>query len=341
MAATEANMGVGQALGGSGRVHGIDFFKGVLILLVIVGHIMTYSQYLVKHLIYGFHMPLFLAVSGYMVRQDTLRQTALRTLLGRYSKRMLLPWLLAFATFFFMEHRDDLLAGDMGGAVLAESILYPAFHLWYVPVLFLVICGLWLCEYWRLPITALWSVAILFTIGWMASVTDPIHGPRVLYYVGDKRLMAFFSFFLMGYGLRHNFVPMPTKRLGVIVLIFFTCLHIAAYYGDWGSWERLIVVGLNLSVIGVFVPIFTSAQALRLKPFNWIGQQSLGIYLWHPFFIFAAHKFLYKPEMPMPFFVLSAALIGLILLPGVRLAMAIVPLDRIVLGNWPNPSRRA
>ncbi|MGP3155807.1 acyltransferase family protein [Serratia marcescens] len=47
-----------------------DFLKGLLILLVIVGHLLPGSADVgLRGAIYYFHMPLFLGVTGYFVRR--------------------------------------------------------------------------------------------------------------------------------------------------------------------------------------------------------------------------------------------------------------------------------
>lgn len=52
---------------GRERIDYIDIIKGIGILLMVIGH--SYSEfipYTLKILIYGFHMPLFFILSGYV-----------------------------------------------------------------------------------------------------------------------------------------------------------------------------------------------------------------------------------------------------------------------------------
>ena len=51
--------------GGGNREHWIDALKGIGIILVVIGHV-SLGNNLVKW-IYSFHMPLFFALSGYML----------------------------------------------------------------------------------------------------------------------------------------------------------------------------------------------------------------------------------------------------------------------------------
>lgn len=46
------------------RIEYIDVFKGIGILLMVIGHI-GYGN-IVRTLIYGYHMPMFFFISGYL-----------------------------------------------------------------------------------------------------------------------------------------------------------------------------------------------------------------------------------------------------------------------------------
>ena len=50
------------------RNKNIDLIKGILVLLVIIGHVLkgSLSENLARYIIYSFHMPLFIAIAGYL-----------------------------------------------------------------------------------------------------------------------------------------------------------------------------------------------------------------------------------------------------------------------------------
>ena len=79
------------------RNDSIDFVKGVLIIFVILGHVVlgTISGNLIRGVIYSFHMPLFLFVSGYMINLDRLMSQSFNDLFSKYWDRMLKAWLVA------------------------------------------------------------------------------------------------------------------------------------------------------------------------------------------------------------------------------------------------------
>lgn len=51
------------------RLNNIDFLKGVLIIFVITGHLIPgiLNKTLIRYIIYFFHMPLFIGISGYLI----------------------------------------------------------------------------------------------------------------------------------------------------------------------------------------------------------------------------------------------------------------------------------
>jgi len=56
------------------RLRNIDLFKGTLILLVILGHMIpeAIDDSLWRTIIYSFHMPLFIGISGFLFNADKM-----------------------------------------------------------------------------------------------------------------------------------------------------------------------------------------------------------------------------------------------------------------------------
>ena len=79
----------------SNRIVSFDILKGVGILLVILGHIQI--PYMLKTVIYSFHMPLFFFVSGCFFRPISLRE-----FLNKKTRQLLIPW--AFFAFWLFAY---------------------------------------------------------------------------------------------------------------------------------------------------------------------------------------------------------------------------------------------
>ena len=87
------------------RNESIDILKGLLIILVVIGHCIQYGlgidykqqslfyeNFLFK-VIYSFHMPLFMIISGYLFYKSTKKHTSFSIIKGRF-KRLIVPFLI-------------------------------------------------------------------------------------------------------------------------------------------------------------------------------------------------------------------------------------------------------
>ncbi len=77
-----------------------DIVKALLIILVVMGHVAlgTVDENYLRKLIYFFHMPVFIAVTGYFV-SGALLAKPISTVLNKYWWRMILPYSLAFVVY--------------------------------------------------------------------------------------------------------------------------------------------------------------------------------------------------------------------------------------------------
>jgi fucose 4-O-acetylase-like acetyltransferase len=122
------------------RVGELDFLKGVLILLVIAFHLVHFSTTYpyAKQVVYTFHMPAFLMLSGYLMNFEKDVRSYLRTLLWLF-----VPYLIMESGYVIMasilpirEHIDSLTLG----VFIDKLLLHPIGPYWYLQTL--VICGL-------------------------------------------------------------------------------------------------------------------------------------------------------------------------------------------------------
>src|SRR5206468_6139943 len=105
--------------------------KGTLLILVILTHALPNSMLL--YFFYIFHMPVFLSVSGYLLKSSVFRN-GFRNHLKRSSQRSLIPW--AIASLVYLPFN---LQGRSLSRLTITDLLYPFYHLWYVPAYFLVV----------------------------------------------------------------------------------------------------------------------------------------------------------------------------------------------------------
>ena len=113
------------------RNYNFDLIKGVLIILVIVGHMIPGTQRgtFPRYLIYSFHMPLFIGVSGFLLNFEAFRTSSAISLIKKYWKRLILPWIIAVNAYYFIWAMRGMSISLKG---YIKAYLHPYYHLWYV-----------------------------------------------------------------------------------------------------------------------------------------------------------------------------------------------------------------
>jgi len=121
------------------RIVELDFLKGILILLVISFHLVYFEQLHpdIKQVVYAFHMPGFLLISGYLMNIGKAPKAFLRTLLW-----LAVPYLVMESGYILMasllpinEHIDHLTPA----LFLDRLLLHPLGPYWYLHTL--ILCG--------------------------------------------------------------------------------------------------------------------------------------------------------------------------------------------------------
>jgi len=128
-------MGVGEV-----RIREIDFLKAVLIILMVSFHL-VYFEHLhpyAKQVVYTFHMPGFLLLSGFLMKTERPARPFLRTMLW-----LAVPYVVMESGYIIMasvlpinEHIDQLTPT----VFLDRLLLHPLGPYWYLHTM--VLCGL-------------------------------------------------------------------------------------------------------------------------------------------------------------------------------------------------------
>ena len=123
----------------------LDMLKGILILLVVLGHSIadTWEEhnFLKKsmfELIYSFHMPLFIMVSGYFF-YSCLKYDFWDLLLKK-AKRLMLPWgtYSIITVLVFFTSKSYSFSGGGNIAMTALEIYRIFMSLWFLPCVFVL-----------------------------------------------------------------------------------------------------------------------------------------------------------------------------------------------------------
>ncbi len=117
------------------RINELDFLKAIFIILMIAFHLVYISESYpyAKLVVYTFHMPGFLIISGYLMNISKSRNDFARTLLG-----YVIPYIILESGYIFMasvlpirEHTDNLTVSIF----IEKLFIHPIGPYWYLQTL--------------------------------------------------------------------------------------------------------------------------------------------------------------------------------------------------------------
>ncbi len=309
------------------RNHRIDSLKGFLIVLVIVGHVITaldnsnVINHAVMGLIYVFHMPLFILISGYFTRpaneQDGRK-------LWQNIARMMVTIVFFHLIWVFLRYS---LKGDDPIQILLE---FPYGLLWYLLSLI----------YWRLtvyytPRALLERPVIYIAIAFLISILSGLTELGKL--LSIQRALNFFPFFLLGYYYRqgrisdkwwkNNILHIVTAviLLPIIFILFPKCGYILNGSDHYPLAEVPQKVMILISSTAISLLVFNLLPDIKwLRP---IGQDSLFNYLYHYIILIA----LIEPAVE--YFSLPCSLPFILIYTAVILGI-LIPLSKVKVLRW-------
>lgn len=281
----------------SQRLNDIDIAKGIGILLMYAGHILTAGS-LKKMIIYSFHMPLFFILSGYTFSPDT----SPRKLIRKRTRDILIPYLIWAVVYssFSLDKLRYLLYGTNESIRKAGS----AGPLWFLPCMWLAAiaggCTAYYCSKSRHR-TALLVLAGAAYAG-LSYVLSRFH--TVPKYDGtalglplalDVASLAA-CFYLFGIVLRKlcdfllsrtNFIVetllgillLSSSLLGILSRTAFQYQRMASY--DIDNVALFLFTGTAAST-GVILLSHAYARYFPKRCLMWIGRNSLLMYVLHP-----------------------------------------------------------
>ena len=262
------------------RDYRIDSLKGLLIILVVLGHVITtldnvnVINHAVMGFIYVFHMPLFILISGYLTRPN--HQQSQRQLWHGIINLLVITILFQF--FNMLRHLP------LGKDPIKMLLEFPHGILWYLMSLI----------YWRLllyytpqalskrPLIYL-SLAVCLSI--LSGLT------HLGNFLSIQRAINFYPFFLLGYYYKQgdisnqwwkNNILHACTAIILLPLIFWlyprcgNVLNGADHYALTDIPQKLLVL---ISSTAMSLLVFNLARDHKwLRP---IGQDSIFYYLYH------------------------------------------------------------
>lgn len=280
----------------SGRNTNLDSLKFFLIFLVIVGHCLDIGLYAkfnndLFRLIYSFHMPVFVILSGMVFRYKSLKELFWGGIL-LLTSYLLFQLLYGGKTLSYTE--GSVLEFWIKGVIYNAKHLYdPSDGLWYILSLL----------FWRLFLNStpesiikrkFLHIGLLLAVSLIAGF---IPLGRVLSF---QRTFAFYPYFVLGYYLKDNYCMMRSipKVIPVGVIIIYALIIILTEIPQISPLlQRMpyVLSSLETSISNrCFFYIWTLPITLSIislfpdvKYFSKEGQYTLFYYLYHMFFVLA------------------------------------------------------
>lgn len=212
------------------RIIWADSLKGWLMILVIIGHAIQSilhedcNDCHVWNLIYSFHMPAFMAISGWLAYRGNNVSKIIRKDWNDYlskCKRRALQLLVPYFSWSFIQFAQS---GNITINNLSKMILYPDAYLWFLWVLF------WICVLFNLA----QIIAVKSNIHEMITIVGFCILMMGLMVVAEIRLFGFqflayyFLFYTLGYCL-HKYEIKVLSQLTCLIPLSLLWLFLA-----WG-----------------------------------------------------------------------------------------------------------
>ncbi|WP_366559050.1 acyltransferase [uncultured Fusobacterium sp.] len=272
----------------------IDFVKGILILLVFLGHLVVgkIEDNLVRYFIYSFHMPLFIGISGYLFNFNSLNNNP-KVFIKKLFGRILIPYILANFFYSTFINIDFLIKFNFKEFVIGffKSIIFSYYHLWYIQgYISYIIVSYLLLKFLKFDIKNLIiGLIISLFIYYLYFFIKP-ENIFIKIFLNNFRSYNLI-FFIIGYFIKEKKINIKISKNIVIIgtLIFFInsileffTIKVSDIYIYIYQIQNIIIYYIsNILLIIILLKICEEYLKMQNKIINFIGKNSLYFYLWH------------------------------------------------------------
>jgi|GEM_PF-3188661 len=263
------------------RCKDIDIYRGLGILLVVLGHVSFLGPYWHK-VIYSFHMPAFFILSGYLVKIKNIELRPEQFIARKFCRLIIPAWSiglicgLLFVAILVMNRisGDEFLLklyGTLTGATKVANNFFVTpiwflYCLFVVEVIFYVIMKISTNKYIIVLI-----VVILFIIGRVLNIWSIFNI--------NIALIAM-PYFTIGFLLQHIIIP-RNFVYALIAFILLFCLPLFSPVGvdisalQIGTGKWLFINGIS-ALVGSYLLYYISGY-INIEFISWLGKNTLII----------------------------------------------------------------
>ena len=259
------------------RIKELDYLKSILILLMIAFHLVYIGDKYpyIKQIVYTFHMPAFLIISGYLTNVQKDIRSFMKKLLWIF-----IPYLCMETGYVLMSHilpvRENV--PEISSNILLHKIFIKTLGpYWYLHTL--IICSLLYYLIFRYTRMKTISQVILFGLG-LFTVSR----------WGGIIVFANAIYFLAGVIIKQSKLPFirifQPSLLALVPMILLCCFP--------DNLNRGILAGITITYLAIIISLYAhSYLSKEIKQCSYfIGRNTLVIFLFSPLFTILCKMFL-------------------------------------------------
>lgn len=259
------------------RIKELDYLKSILILLMVAFHLVYIGDKYpyIKQIVYTFHMPAFLIISGYLTNVQKDIKSFMRKLLWIF-----IPYLCLETGYVLMSHilpvRENV--PEISSSILLHKIfIKPLGPYWYLHTL--IICSLLYYLAFRYTRMKIISQVIILGLGLFA-----------VSYWGGIMVFANAIYFLAGVIIKQSKLPFirifQPSLLALVPMILLCCFP--------DNLNRGILAGITITYLAIIISLYAHSYLSKgiSQCSYFIGRNTLVIFLFSPLFTILCKMFL-------------------------------------------------
>ena len=276
------------------RLVHIDFLKGLAIFLMVMGHALSWSMtdsgcprtvdsWFVREVIYSFHMPLFMFMSGYVI--DLKNKIWSWDICSKAVSSRLRSLLLRCFSFKVLGIIASIIVG--GNIIINGDMPWFLRALFEIALLFTVIK--WLLYKMRVVNRVVEIVCLMSGYGFIFILTHIFRNSAVDEWIGFTQFQIMYPYFICGYAFRKFETKLKGNWIYTLMVVIYA---LAFYYYQYAQLPSSIHSAIRyiLALAGIYIVYqlafnFCKSDNRVVKVFGYLGGHSIEIYLLSNYFI--------------------------------------------------------
>ena len=276
------------------RLDFIDTARGLSILAVIIGHIISKQAPLLENInafLYAFHLPLFFIISGFLFKADSSPKGFLLKKVKAYG----IPYVfcsVVISCYYILIRAVDSGTGGLGVYILwmiKNFIVQTRFTvLWFLSVLFFAeILLYFFFVISKKKIVYMWIISVFFGISFM--IYDICGLPALPWNIDTSFIVV--PFLLFGFSLKkYNFFNLKIVEVSQITLLFLifgvTCVAVNTYMTGGGHMDMFasqyrFIPFVLLAAFSLSLFFLLLSRKITIRSLRWLGANTMVFFAFH------------------------------------------------------------